>query len=256
MIKNSYIKLIFSAMLMLMSALSNAQDKVTIFAAASLTNAITDIATQYEKEQAVQVQTSFASSSTLAKQIEKGAPADIFISADTKWMSYLQDKTLLKADSHVNLLGNQLVLIAPKNKAFKVEMDKSFNFAGAFAGKLCTGELDSVPVGIYAKQSLKNLNWWDAVKMRIVGTQDVRVALVFVERSECDAGIVYATDAKVSNKVEVISAFPDTSHDLIVYPLALVKNANPAATGFYDYLKSEKAKAIFIKYGFTINLLE
>ena len=253
MIKNSYIKLMLSTILMLMSTMSNAQDKVTIFAAASLTNAITDIAAQYEKEQAVQIQTSFASSSTLAKQIEKGAPADIFISADTKWMSYLQDKTLLKVDSKVNLLGNQLVLIAPKNKTFKVEMDKSFNIAGAFSGKLCTGELESVPVGIYAKQSLKNLNWWDAVKMRIVGTQDVRAALVFVERGECDAGIVYATDAKVSNKVEVLSAFPDASHDLIVYPLALVKTASPAATGFYDYLKSEKAKAIFIKYGFTTN---
>ena len=254
MIKNNCIKLIFSMMLMLMSTASNAQDKVTIFAAASLTNAITDIAAQYEKEQAVQVQTSFASSSTLAKQIEKGAPADIFISADTKWMSYLQDKTLLKVDSRVNLLGNQLVLIAPKNKAYKVEMDKGFNLAGAFSGKLCTGELESVPVGIYAKQSLKNLNWWDAVKMRIVGTQDVRAALVFVERGECDTGIVYATDAKVSNKVEVLYAFPDASHDLIVYPLALVKSASPASTGFYDYLKSEKAKAIFIKYGFTTNL--
>ncbi len=254
MIKNSDIKLIFSAMLMLISTMSNAQDKVTIFAAASLTNAITDIATQYEKEQSVQIQTSFASSSTLAKQIEKGAPADIFISADTKWMSYLQDKNLLKVDSKVNLLGNQLVLIAPKNKAFKVEMDKGFNIAGAFSGKLCTGELESVPAGIYAKQSLKTLNWWDSVKLRIVGTQDVRAALIFVERGECDAGIVYATDAKVSNKVEIVAALPDASHDLIVYPLALVKNASPTATGFYDYLKSEKAKAIFIKYGFTINL--
>jgi molybdate transport system substrate-binding protein len=254
MIKNSYIKLIFSTMLMLISLVSNAQDKVTIFAAASLTNAITDIAAQYEKEKSVQIQTSFASSSTLAKQIEKGAPADIFISADTKWMSYLQDKALLKVDSRVNLLGNQLVLIAPKNRAFKVEMDKNFNFAGAFAGKLCTGELESVPAGIYAKQSLKNLNWWDSVKLRIVGTQDVRAALIFVERGECDAGIVYATDAKVSNKVEVISAFPDASHDLIVYPLALVKNASAEATDFYDYLKSEKAKSIFIKYGFTISL--
>ncbi len=251
MIKNSVIKLIFSTLLMLISTVSNAQDKVTIFAAASLTNAITDIAAQYEKEQSVQIQTSFASSSTLAKQIEKGAPADIFISADTKWMSYLQDKNLLKADSKVNLLGNQLVLIAPKNRAFKVDMDKNFNIAAAFSGKLCTGQLDSVPAGIYAKQSLTSLNWWDAIKMRIVGTQDVRAALIFVERGECDAGIVYATDAKVSNKVEVLSVFPETSHDLIVYPLALVKTANAAATGFYDYLKSEKAKVIFNKYGFT-----
>jgi molybdate transport system substrate-binding protein len=253
MIKNSYIKLIFSAMFMLISTASNAQDKVTIFAAASLTNAVTDIAAQYEQEQSVQIQSSFASSSTLAKQIEKGAPADIFISADTKWMSYLQNKNLLKADSRINLLGNQLVLISPKNRAFKVDMDKHFNIAGAFSGKLCTGQLDSVPAGIYAKQSLTSLNWWNAIKMRIVGTQDVRAALIFVERGECDAGIVYATDAKVSNKVEVLSIFPEASHDLIVYPLALVKNANTSAKGFYDYLKSEKAKVIFNKYGFTTN---
>jgi molybdate transport system substrate-binding protein len=253
MIKNSYIKLIFSAMFMLISTASNAQNKVTIFAAASLTNAVTDIAAQYEQEQSVQIQSSFASSSTLAKQIEKGAPADIFISADTKWMSYLQNKNLLKADSRINLLGNQLVLISPKNRAFKVDMDKHFNIAGAFSGKLCTGQLDSVPAGIYAKQSLTSLNWWNAIKMRIVGTQDVRAALIFVERGECDAGIVYATDAKVSNKVEVLSIFPEASHDLIVYPLALVKNANTSATGFYDYLKSEKAKVIFNKYGFTTN---
>ncbi len=251
MIKNSVIKLIFSAVLMLISIVSNAQDKVTIFAAASLTNAISDIATQYEKEQAVQIQTSFASSSTLAKQIEKGAPADIFISADTKWMNYLQDKALLKVDSRVNLLGNQLVLIAPKNRAFKVDMVKDFDIASAFSGKLCTGQIDSVPAGIYAKQSLMSLNWWDAIKMRIVGTQDVRAALIFVERGECDAGIVYATDAKVSNKVEVLSTFPETSHESIVYPLALVKTANAAATSFYDYLKSEKAKVIFRQYGFT-----
>lgn len=251
MIKNSVIKLLLGSILILVSTVSNAQDKVTIFAAASLTNAISDIAAQYEKEQSVQIQTSFASSSTLAKQIEKGAPADIFISADSKWMSYLQDKTLLKVDSRVNLLGNQLVLIAPKSRAFKVEMVKGFDIANAFNGKLCTGQIDSVPAGIYAKQSLISLNWWDAIKMRIVGTQDVRAALIFVERGECDAGIVYATDAKVSNKVEELSAFPETSHEQIVYPLALVKTANAAATSFYDYLKSEKAKVIFRQYGFT-----
>ncbi len=259
MLKSSNLKWLLSTLFILISTVlisnvSKAQDKVTVFAAASLTNAISDIATQYEKDQSVQIQTSFSSSSTLAKQIEKGAPADIFVSADSKWMNYLQDKNLLKVDSKVNLLGNQLALIAPRGKAFKVELNKGFNIAGAFSGKLCTGELDSVPVGIYAKQSLKNLNWWDAVKMRIVGTQDVRAALVFVERGECDAGIVYATDAKVSSKVENIATLPETSHDPIVYPLALVKSASPQATAFYDYLKSDKAKVIFTQYGFTVNV--
>lgn len=240
----------------LISFVANAEQKITVFAAASLTNAISEIAAEYEKVQQANIQTSFAASSTLAKQIEKGAPADIFVSADTKWMNYLQDKKLIKAESKVNLLGNQLVLIAPKGKSFKVDMVKGFNLAGAFSGKLCTGELESVPVGIYAKQSLKNLNWWDSIKMRIVGTQDVRAALVFVERAECDAGIVYATDAKVSGKVENVAVFPDSSHEPIVYPLALLNNASQQAASFYDYLRSEKAKAIFAKYGFDTTLTQ
>ncbi len=240
----------------LIAFVANADQKVTVFAAASLTNAISDIASEYEKDKQSDIQTSFASSSTLAKQIEKGAPAAIFISADTKWMNYLQDKNLIKKESKVNLLGNQLVLIAPKNKVFKVDMDQSFNLAAAFIGKLCTGELESVPVGIYAKQSFKSLNWWDNIKMRIVGTQDVRAALVFVERAECDAGIVYATDAKVSSKVEKIAVFPEATHEPIVYPMALLNNASPQALAFYDYLRSAKAKVIFANYGFNTNLTQ
>ena len=238
----------------LISCIAHADHKVTVFAAASLTNAISEIAAEYEKVQQANIQTSFAASSTLAKQIEKGAPADIFISADTKWMNYLQDKKLIKKESKVNLLGNQLILIVPKDKVFKVDMDKSFNLAAAFSGKLCTGELESVPVGIYAKQSLKSLDWWDGIKMRIVGTQDVRAALVFVERAECDAGIVYATDAKVSGKVEKIAVFPEATHEPIVYPLALLNRDSPQALAFYDYLRSKKAEAVFAKYGFNTNL--
>lgn len=233
-----------------------AEAKITVFAAASLTNAMSDIAKQYESEQQVKTQTSFSSSSELAKQIENGAPADIFMSADSKWMNYLQDKKIIDASSRVSLLSNRLVIIAPKAKPFKVRTNKNFNFANAFDGKLCTGETESVPAGIYAKQSLKALGWWDSIKTRIVGTIDVRAALVFVARGECDAGIVYETDAKLlntklSNKVEIIATLPDESHEPIVYPLALVKGAKPEAKGFYEYLKSEKAKAIFIKYGFT-----
>jgi molybdate transport system substrate-binding protein len=142
-------------------------------------------------------------------------------------------------------------MIAPKGKAFKVQTDKTFNFANAFYGKLCTGEIESVPAGIYAKQSLISLKWWDQIKTRIVGTQDVRATLVFVERGECDAGIVYETDAKVSNKVEVLAMLPDDSHDPIIYPLALVQGAKPEAKDFFEYLKSEKAKVVFAQYGFT-----
>ena len=251
MSKNN-LKFIISIAFACLSSNTLAEQKVTIFAAASLTNAISEIVTDYESGNVQKIQTSLAASSMLAKQIENGAPADIFISADTKWMNYLQDKDLLKTDSKINLLGNRLVLIAPKGKSFKVEMKPEFNLKNAFAGKLCTGEVESVPAGIYAKQSLKALNWWESIKARIVGTQDVRAALTLVERAECDAGIVYETDAKVTEKVETIAAFPDASHDAIVYPLSLTKNAKPEASSFYDYLKSEKAKAVFVKYGFTV----
>ncbi|PPD14800.1 MAG: molybdate ABC transporter substrate-binding protein, partial [Methylotenera sp.] len=200
--------------------------KVVVFAAASLTDAITEIAAIYEKEKNIEIQTSFAASSTLAKQIENGAPADIFISADTKWMQYLKEKNALNDATITNLLGNRLVLIAPKGKGFKINVDKSFNIANAFEGKLCTGETESVPVGIYAKQALKSLNWWDAIKSRIVGTQDVRAALVTVERGECAAGIVYETDAKVSDKVQSLMVFDKNSHEPILYPFSLTKQGN------------------------------
>ena len=232
-----------------------ADESVKVFAAASLTNLISQIAKQYEQENTAnktEIRTSFASSSALAKQIEKGAPADIFISADTQWMQYLHNKKLIQPNTEVNLLGNQLVLIAPAGKGFKVNMEKGFNFAAAFSGKLCTGEPAAVPVGIYAKQSLMALDWWKAIEPRIVGTQDVRSALVLVERGECDAGIVYETDANISDKVEVVAKFPESSHEPIVYPLGLVVGANANAAGFYQYLKSPKAKSIFTKFGFTV----
>ncbi len=224
--------------------------KVVVFAAASLTDAVSEIAAKYEKETNSEIQTSFASSSTLAKQIENGAPADIFISADTKWMQYLKVKQALNDASTINLLGNRLVLIVPEGKLFKVNPNKSFNFANAFKGKLCTGETESVPVGIYAKQALKSLGWWDAIRPRIVGMQDVRAALVNVERSECAAGIVYETDARVSDKVQSLMVFDKNSHEPILYPLSLTKHSNSNAMQFYDYLKSDHAKKIFAQYGF------
>lgn len=226
--------------------------KVIVFAAASLTDVITEIAAQYEKDTLVPIQTAFASSSTLAKQIENGAPADIFISADKKWMDYLKHKNALNDQSIINLLGNYLVLITPKGKGFKVETQQGFAFSNAFSGKLCTGETESVPAGIYAKQALKSMSWWQSIKARVVGTQDVRAALVLVERGECDVGIVYATDAKVSQKVGIISKFPESSHEPIVYPLSLTKHQNSAALGFYNYLKSKQANLIFTKYGFNV----
>lgn len=251
MIKNIAVWLI-GLLIASMGFVANAEEKVTVFAAASLTNALTDIGAQYEKDKTTKVVYSFAASSTLAKQIENGAPADIFVSADTKWMNYLQDKKLTDTATRKEFLGNKLVLIAPKGRGFNVKLDKSFDFAKAFDGRLCTGDIDSVPAGIYAKQSLTYLNWWNGIKTRIVGAQDVRGALAFVERGECAAGIVYETDAKVSSKVEIVATFPENSHKPIVYPIAFVANAKNVNNDYFNYLQSPAALDIFRKYGFNI----
>ena len=251
MIKNIAIW-ILSLLITSIGLVANADGKVTVFAAASLTNALTDIGVLYEKEKATKIVHSFASSSTLAKQIESGAPADIFISADTKWMNYLQDKKLINTASRKEFLANKLVLIAPKGRGFNVKFDKSFDFSKSFDGRLCTGDIDSVPAGIYAKDSLIYLNWWDSIKTRIVGTQGVRGALAFVERGECAAGIVYETDAKISNKVEIVATFPEESHKPIVYPMAFVSNAKNVNNDYFSYLQSSNALDIFKKYGFNI----
>ena len=251
MIKKSAIWVI-SLFFTSMTFVANAEDKVTVFAAASLTNALTEISTQYEKEKAIKVAHSFAASSTLAKQIENGAPADVFISADSKWMNYLQDKKLIDTVSRKDLLGNKLVIVAPKGRSFKVQFDKAFDFSKAFDGRLCTGDIEAVPAGIYAKESLIKLNWWDAVKTRIVGAQDVRGALAFVERGECAAGIVYETDAKISNKVEIVGFFPAETHSPIVYPIALIANTKNKGTDYLAYVQSAEALDIFRKFGFSI----
>jgi molybdate transport system substrate-binding protein len=252
MLKNMTTKFLAGLAFIAFASTASAEDKVTVYAAASLTNALGEISTQYQKEKSINVVQSYAASSTLAKQIENGAPADIFISADTKWMDYLQDKKRIDTASRSNLLGNKLVLIAPKGRVFSVQFDKAFDFAKAFDGRLCTGDVESVPAGIYAKQSLTNLNWWDAIKARIVGAQDVRGALAFVEHGECAAGIVYETDAKVSSKVELVGTFPEDSHVPIVYPIALVVDAKAPGKDFLEYLKGPEATEVFRKYGFSL----
>ncbi|MFM8333652.1 MAG: molybdate ABC transporter substrate-binding protein [Candidatus Methylumidiphilus sp.] len=221
--------------------------EVTVYAAASLTNALGEVAKAYEADHAgVSVKTSFAASGALAKQIEAGAPADVFIAADGKWMDYLDGKGKIDHDSRLNLLGNDLALIAPKGQGFAVRFERGFDFANAFTGKLCTGETGSVPVGVYAKEALGRLGWWEAIKPRLVGTDDVRAALDLVGRGEC-VGIVYATDAKASDKVEVLGLFPGDLHAPIVYPAALLTPSGEARE-FFEYLQS--AAPVFAKYGF------
>ena len=228
-----------------------AVDKVTVYAAASLTNAINELDVIYEQKNKVQIQTSYAGSSTLAKQIEAGAPADIFISADVQWMDYLQKKQLVSANDRVNLLGNRLVVIAPKARPIKLKIDKSFDFARVVQGKWCTGDTKSVPVGKYAKQALTSIGWWDKVSTRLVETEDVRAALNFVARGECQLGIVYATDAAISKNVVIIGTFPENTHQPIIYPIGLVKK-NTESMKFYKFLQSSQAKKVFKKYGFSV----
>lgn len=234
------------------TALAHGADASRVFAAASLTNALTDIAKLWQQSGHPAPQLDFAASSTLAKQIEAGAPADLFASADVPWMDELASHGLLEPGTRLDLLGNELVLIAPKGHAFKVSMDPAFGFPGSFEGKLCTGEPKSVPVGRYAQQSLQALGWWDGLQGRIVGTEDVRAALAFVEQGECSVGIVYATDAAISSKVVVIATFPAATHQPIIYPFALLKGAGAESRALLEFMKSSpSAGAIFNQYGFT-----
>lgn len=226
---------------------------VQLYAAASLTDALTELSSSYQKAHPdIAIKKSFAGSSTLAKQIENGAPADIFISADKDWVDYVQKRDLLVAESRKTLLSNDLVLIAPLASDVKVSMDPAFDLNASFAGRLCTGDTTSVPVGKYAKQSLTSYGWWDKISPRVVGTEDVRTALSFVERAECSLGIVYKTDAKLSKKVKVIATFPANSHAAIEYPGALTKNAGAEAKAFWAFLQSDAGKAVFASYGFTL----
>ena len=245
-------RLILAGLLIASSAL-HAEQPVRLFAAASLSNALTDIAAQWQRSGHVAPSLAFSASSTLAKQIEAGAPVDLFASADLTWMDYLGTRGKIDPGSRVNLLGNELVLIVPSGRRFAVEMKRGFAIAGAFKGKLCTGEPGVVPVGIYAKQSLEALGWWTPLEGRIVGTDDVRTALAFVERGECPAGIVYATDAAISDKVEVLEKFPPDTHRPIVYSFALVRNARPEAQPFLKYIEnSAESAAVFTHYGFVL----
>ena len=228
-----------------------AADQITVFAAASVTNALQDLAARYEQEQGVKVMTSFAASSALAQQIERGAPADVFVSADLKWMDYLDSKNKISKPSRRNLLGNRLVLIAPKGKAFPVKLEKGFDLPGAFQGRWCSCDA-SVPVGQYGQQALTALGWWTALEPRLAAASDVRSALAFVERGECAAGIVYETDAKLSDKVEVLGVFPADTHSPVLYPVALVQGAKPSAQGFLDFLHAPAAANVFRQYGFTV----
>lgn len=230
-----------------------AQETVTVFAAASLNNALDEVNAAFNARSPVKIVVSYAASSALMKQIEQGAPADVFISADLEWMDYGAQKKLTKDDTRVNLLGNKLVLIAAKDsKLAGVAIGPGFDLARlAGYGRIATGDVRAVPAGRYAKVALDKLGAWAGAEPKLAMAENVRAALALVGRGEAPLGIVYETDAKVEPNVKIIGVFPDTSHPPIAYPVALTAIAKPAAAPYLSFLRSQAAKAIFEKYGFS-----
>jgi molybdate transport system substrate-binding protein len=230
-----------------------AQTSLTLFIAASMKNAIDDISAAFTKRTGVKTVASYAATSALMRQIEQGAPADIFASADLEWMDYGLKNKLINPATRVNLLGNRLVLIAPKDSKIEtVKLEKGFDLAKLVGdGRIATGEVKSVPVGRYAMAALEKLGMWSSVEKRMAMVENVRVALTLVARGEAALGIVYETDAKVEPGVKIVARFPVDSHPAIVYPVGATIKANAEAPRYIDFLQSTASKAIFEKYGFS-----
>jgi molybdate transport system substrate-binding protein len=230
------------------------QPQILVFAAASLTDAMQEASAAYEKTAHVKVKSSFDSSSVLARQIEAGAPADVFFSADTAWMDYLQSHKLIQAPSRKNVLGNRLVLIAPADSQIQLKIAPHFPLAAALGkGRLATGDPDSVPAGRYARSALTKLGVWEEIAPRLARAENVRVALLYVARGETPLGIVYASDALADKRVRMVDTFPADAHEPIVYPIALTKSATGQAEAFVAYLTGPQGHAVFVKYGFTVD---
>jgi molybdate transport system substrate-binding protein len=235
---------------------TTASEDIIVFAAASTTNALTEIAGLYETEGLGRAALSFASSSTLARQIENGAPADVFLSANSEWMDYLEEKELLEAGSRSNLLGNRIVFVVPAGSPVKtLTVSPRLDLAALLGsdGLLAVGDPVHVPVGQYARAALEHLKLWPQVENRIAPAKDVRAGLVLVERAEAPLGIVYASDAAVSDKVRIAGVFPSDSHPDIDYPVAAIKSpGSEAALKFIEFLSSAQAREVWAKYGFEI----
>ena len=243
------------AVLMLAGTMvSRAEDKVTVFAAASLKNALDAVNAACEAEVGEQATVSYAASSALAKQIEQGAPADVFMSADLDWMKYLADKNLIKADTQTRLLGNSIVLVAPADSSVTADIAPNFDLAGLLGdGKLAMANIDSVPAGKYGKASLEAMGVWPSVEGKVAQAENVRAALALVSTGEAPLGIVYKTDAAADPKVKVVASFPEDTHPPIVYPVAQTADSKDAETpAFLKCLQSAKAKELFEAQGFTV----
>jgi len=238
-------------LLALAAAVAARAETITVFAAASLKDALDENVKAYGSKAGDRVVVSYAASSALAKQIEAGAPADIFISADLDWMDYLEQRRLIRSDTRRNLLRNRLVLIAPADSAASVDIAPGFPLARLLGnGRLAMANPDAVPAGKYGKASLEALGVWKDVQSKVASTENVRAALVLVSRGEAPLGIVYRTDAAVDPKVRVVGVFPESTHPPIIYPIAETAVAKAAAAAFVAWLNRPEARAIFQKYGF------
>ena len=228
--------------------------KLIIFAAASLKDALDEVNVAYQHENSQETATSYAASSTLAKQIEAAAPADVFISADLDWMDYLAKRNLIKPETRANLLGNRLVLIAPVNSPLNLAIGPNFSLAQALGnGRLAIADPNGVPAGRYGKAALESLGVWSTIADRLAPAENVRAALALVARGETPLGIVYQTDAASDKDVKIVGIFPQDTHPPIIYPIAVVASStNPAALGYLAYLKSRAARPTFEKHGFTV----
>ena len=232
---------------------ADAEEPIRVFAAVSLTNALTDIGQAWQRKGHPALLLSFDGSDDLAEQIGRGAAADLFISANQLWMDYLDARGKIIPNTRVNILGNELVMIARSGSGIRVHIKQRFDIANAFKGKLCVGKPGYAPIGTYTKQSLEALSWWELLIDRIAEKDDAREVLRSVENGECAMGVVYAGDGTIGRKIDVIGFFPEDTHEPIVYSIALVDGARPEANSFVEYLRSSvDAAAIFSRYGFHV----
>ncbi len=234
-------------------AYERVQNEITVFAAVSLTDALTEIGGAFRVDTGISVRYSFAASSALARQIESGAPADVFVSADLEWMDYLEQRSRIDAASRRNVAGNELVLIAPRSSRLELKIAPGFALDQALGdGRLATGDPASVPAGRYAHAALMTLGVWSQIESRLVPADNVRAALAYVSRGEVPLGIVYRTDALIDPEVKVIDVFPAATHPAIVYPAAATGRGLAIVTQYLDFLVSGKAREIFARHGFAM----
>jgi molybdate transport system substrate-binding protein len=227
------------------------QPGLLVFAASSLTDALQEIGAAYARDTGQPAKFSFAASAVVARQIESGARADVFVSADVEWMDYLAKRGLIDASTRRDVAGNRLVLVAPADSTVRLTIAPGFALAAALGnGRLATGDPDYVPAGRYARSALMALGAWDSVASRLARTDNVRSALAFVARGEAPLGIVYRTDALIESRVRIVDLFPESSHPPIAYPAAAIRNAAPGAARFVEFLGGSTGRAIFARYGF------